>query len=383
MNESVLIIVIIVLAMALVVMAMLLFARGSRSKEDELKAFAADMLHSDTDWLRAENARQLQALLSPLQQSLTDFRRAVSESYVNENAARRSLTDQIDRLMQLNRTIGDEARNLTAALTGNSKVQGDWGEMILTRVLEQAGLQNGVHFTTQVTRDSGGEALRNEQGRLLRPDVVVHLPDGREMIIDSKVSLTAYARAYGAKGDEHDALIKEHVASVRRHIDELAAKRYQDYVKNAAGFVLMFIPNEGAYLTALRYDDSLQAYASARNVALVGGTHLMAVLQLVDQLWVQDHRSRHTLKIAEKGGSLYDKVMLFLESMQEVGKALENAVRAHETAMQRLATGRGSVASLSRELGRMGVKTRKKMPDAVAARLDSDDDDESSEDTAM
>lgn len=345
-----------------------------RESTAQFKALAAEILKSQTDGLKEQNVEQIEALLKPLAENLEGFRKAVTDSYVQENASRQSLTDQIDRLMKLNESIGAEARNLTTALKGNSKVQGDWGEMILETMLENAGLERGIHFDVQLTRDVGGNQLKDEDGRRQRPDVVVNLPDSRKLIIDSKVSLTAFADYCAEEdGKRKEQLLHAHIASVRRHIDELAGKKYQNTLSGSADHVMMFIPNEGAYLLAVKEDSELWQYAYNRHVALVSPTHLFSSMRIVSQLWIQDKQNRNTLDIARKGGALYDKVMLFLGAMQDLGNTLDKARDTYDTALSRLTTGRGSVTRLSEDMKKLGAKATKTMPASIVKRLETDE----------
>ncbi len=350
---------IIVLTGALLVLITLLLRRDSGRRAEEMqrestahfKAIAADLLRTQAQELREANSRQMDAILRPLSQNLNDFRRTVNDCYVQENASRKSLSDQVERLMRLNESIGTEARNLSSALKGNSKVQGDWGEMVLTTLLEQAGLHEGIHFLTQATRDDLGHTLRDREGHLQRPDVIVNLPEGRKIIIDSKTSLTAYADLCATQDEAtRTARTRDHLRSMRSHIDELAAKRYDKTVAGSADYVMMFVPNEGAYIAAQQAEPELWQYAFRKGVAIVSPTHLFSVMQIISQLWVQDKQNRHTLEIARKGGALYDKVMLFMQSFEEVGNALDKARDSYDTALSRLATGKGNLAKMSRDL---------------------------------
>lgn len=330
---------------------------------NEFKALSQTVLESNARNLKEGNNEQIELLLRPLREQLDGFRKLVSDSYTSENATRKSLADQIDRLMQLNTTIGEEARNLTTALKGNSKVQGDWGETVLETLLESAGLQRDIHFEVQATRDSDGVTLRDEEGRGQRPDVILNLPDRRRMIIDSKVSLTAFADYWAADDEaERKKLGDRHLLSVKRHIDELGAKQYQKYVRDAAGHVLMFIPNENAYLLALRLDPELWKYAFDRQVAIVSPTHLFSVMQIIVQLWQQEKQNRNTLEIAKVGGRLYDKLVRFCDEFAKVEKALNQAVSASEAARKVLATGNGNIVRSAEQLRELGAKASKTLP---------------------
>lgn len=347
--------------------------RAEKQQEDlrreniaQFKALASEILTVQTAGLKQSNSEQLKAVLGPLAENIESFRKAVNDSYVQESASRKSLTDQIDRLMKLNETIGTDAKNLTSALRGNSKVQGDWGEMILETMLENAGLEQGIHFTSQATRHADGTVIRDEQGSLQRPDVIVRMPDSRKIIIDSKVSLTAFADLCGAHDETtRQACAKRNLESVRRHIDELAAKRYQDSVEGSADHVLMFIPNEGAYIAAIQADADLWQYAYERNVAIVSPTHLFSVMKIVSQLWVQDKQNRNTLEIARRGGKLYEKVVGYVAALQDVGAALKKATDCYDTAYSRLYQGRGNVVKLAQDLKELGAKTAKSLPQAI------------------
>lgn len=334
-----------------------------RESMAQFKALAADIMDTQTSGLKQSNSEHINAILKPLSENIESFRKAVNDSYVQETASRKSLTDQIDRLMKLNETIGTDAKNLTSALRGNSKVQGDWGEMILETMLENAGLEKGIHYTVQQTRNDDGTPLRDEKGALQRPDVIVQLPDSRKFIIDSKVSLTAFTDLCNADDEStRRESSKRNLESVRRHINELADKKYQKTVRQSADHVLMFIPNEGAYIAAMQSDPELWQYAYERDVVIVSPTHLFSVMKIVSQLWVQQNRIKNTEEIAEQGGKLYDKIALYVEALNDLGKSLANASKNYDTAMNRLSTGRGSMLSIAEKLKKMGAKVSKPIP---------------------
>lgn len=329
----------------------------------QFKAVAAEIFKEHTGGLKQANAEQLDALLRPLSENIEGFRKIVRETYVQETASRKSLTDQIERLMKLNETIGLDARNLTSALKGNSKVQGDWGEMVLETMLQRAGLEQGIHYQCQVSRDTDGTPLRAEGGELRRPDVIVFLPDSRKLIIDSKVSLTAFADYCNASDEaQRRRASQRNLESVRRHIDELASKRYQDVVEGSARHTLMFIPNEGAYIAAIQESSELWQYAWERNVAIVSPIHLFSVMKVISQLWIQDKQNRNTLEIARRGGRLYEKIAGYVSALQEVGTHLQRATVSYDTALSRLTSGRGNIVKLAQELKELGAKTEKQLP---------------------
>lgn len=231
----------------------------------------------------------------------------------------------------------------------------------------------GVHFTEQLTTNDSGETLRNEEGHSLRPDVVVNMPDERKLVIDSKVSLNAYldlcdAETSAERKDASDRLVR----SVRKHVDELAAKKYQDYIGSTPDFVVMFIPVEGAYIAALQHDPKLWVYAWERRVSISSPTHLFAVMHVVSNLWSQDSRNRNAQLIADKAGSLYDKLVLFMTSFVEIGKSIEKTQQCYDTTLNRLSKGKGNIMKISKDLGELGVKGKstRGIPQALSDRLD-------------
>lgn len=339
-------------------------ARESRRLASmEFRNIAQETLRTSTETLRSDNSRELDSLLTPLREQLGEFRRAVTDSYVKENASRRSLADQIDRLINLNLTIGEEARNLTSALKGNSKVQGDWGEMVLETLLESAGMKKGVNFYTQQGSDASGAALRDaDTGRALRPDVVVLLPDDHKLVIDSKVSLTAFSEYHQAPTDElRDRAARRHLSSVRRHVDELAAKKYQNVVKGSAEHVLMFIPNEGAWMLALSLDPDLWKYAYERHVAIVSPTHIFSVMQMTAQLWRLERQNRNAAEIAKLGGLLYDKFVAFTKDFEAVERNLRQVQSSYDECRRHLQSGGTSLASRAERLRELGVKATRRL----------------------
>lgn len=351
-----------------------------REASNEYKALSQQVLEKNATSLKEQNLEQIDSILTPLKERIQEFHQIVIDSYTKENAARQSLTDQITNLIELNKTIGDEARNLTSALKSDSKVQGDWGETILKTLLEQSGLEEGIHFEVQATRDERGNILRDDEGNGLRPDVIVHLPDRKNIIIDSKVSLTSFA-AYHSCGDpnERESLAKKHLASVKKHIKELSEKEYQKHVSNSAEHVLMFIPVENAYLMAIQLDPMLWKYAYDLHVAIVSPTHLFSVMQIISQLWSQDSRNRNAMKIAESGGRIYDKLAGFCDDFQKLRKALDTASASYDNALKKLSTGRGNIVSMAENMRTLGAKVKKSLPDEILseAEISSIDSDNS------
>lgn len=345
----------------------------SRAKQEEIfenrfKNLANDILRQNTTDLKTQNEEKLREILQPLHSNIEEFRKTVSETYNNEARERFSLSERIKDLVSLNQAISRQAHELSEALRGDSKVQGDWGEMVLESILEKSGLQKGVEYFIQASTDETGNTLRNEDGTLLRPDVVVRYPDKRYVVIDSKVSLTAFVDYANASDEESRQMASlRHVRSVKKHIDELAKKRYQDYVGDAKlDFVMMFIPTEPAYIAAMRLEPTLWQEAYDKNVLIVSPTHLVSGLKLIAQLWSRDRHTRNAITIAEEAGKMYDKFADFTKDMEKIEKALGSTRKAFDDAMTKLSCGTGNLVTRAQNLQKLGVKANKQ----IAASLD-------------
>jgi len=325
----------------------------------EFKVMADEIMKSNSSQLNHANSMQIEALLNPLKERLEQFNKACTDSYVKENASRQSLTDRIDKLVTLNMEIGREARNLTNALKHDSRQQGAWGEMVLETILEKGGLTRNVNFFTQQTRDEEGKVLRSDEGRSLRPDVIIALPDNHKMIVDSKVSLTAYMD-YCNSADKQTAgeAGRRHIASLKKHVRELSEKAYQHNITGCAEHVLMFIPNESAYIDAIRIDPEICNFALERKIVIVTPAHLLSVVQLVAQLWRQDSRDKNTEKIAALGGLLYDKFVKFTDNMKRMEKAIDEASKAYENCYKDLTSGGTSLVARAERLRQLGAKNK-------------------------
>ncbi len=326
-----------------------------RTDEDRFRALTASVLEDSRRSLSADTSARLSDILTPLRQNIESFNKTISEKYTREASERFALRQKIDELAGLNATIGQEARQLAQALRGNSKVQGDWGETILLRLLEQAGFVEGREFESQ-------HNFKTKTGANVRPDMVLNLPGHRQLIIDSKTSVTAYVNlcAAGSETERAEAR-KAHVASVRAHMRELADKRYHELPENPSrlDFVLMFIPNDGAYIAALQADPEIWTDAWRRNVLLVSPTQLFAVIKLIQQLWLTDAQNRNASQIAEQAAKMYDKFVGFLTDMQTVKTRLDQAAAAHSDAMNKLSEGRGNLVKQASDLRALGLKTAK------------------------
>ncbi len=344
-----------------------------KQMSNEFKVMASSILEEKSRHFTELNRDNLDRILTPLQQRITEFKSKVEESYDKESKERFSLDSRIRELIELNQRISQEANNLTKALKGDSKIQGDWGEMILESILEKSGLVKGREYFTQETlQNEMGKSLVTDEGRRLRPDVVVVYPDQRRVVIDSKVSLTAYARYMEAESKEaSEKALQEHIRSLKNHVDELATKGYQDYVESL-DFVMMFVPNEPAYLTAMQYDNNLWHYAYAKRVMLISPTNLIAALKLVADLWKREKQSQNAIDIAERGAALYDKFVGFLGALSDIGVNLERTTKSYTQAMNQLKDGRGNLIGQVEKLRTLGVKAKKEIPSALLSESDSE-----------
>ena len=332
----------------------------------QFKSIADDVLGEKSKQLHEQGLRSFEALqgeglksFESLQKDIKAFKERVESIHTEDTKQRSTLDGQIRALHELNRRMSDEAAGLTRALKGSNKVQGDWGEMILETILESSSLQKGVHYFPQGN-------FKNEQGDNLRPDFVLCLPDGKRVIIDSKVSLTAFVDYVGAEDDRTRAeALKRHLDSVRRHVDELCRKQYQNLPEmkgTSPDFVIMFIPNEPAFMAALQNDSSLWNKAYRSGVVISSPTNLFALLKIVDDLWKRDSQSRNALEIADRGAKLYDKFVGFVSTLEDVGKAVRSASAAYDKALGQLSEGRGSLVSQADSLRKLGVKAAKSLP---------------------
>ena len=337
--------------------------RKNLRSESEMvfREIAASIFDEKSKVMRESNRNQLGEILTPFKSDLENLKKTIHDCYTGEVSEVKSLRDTIKDLTELNTTIGREAKELTMALRGNSKVQGDWGEMLLKQLLEKSGLEEGVNYVLQATENEDGTKIKSEEGGQLRPDAVFYLPEGKSLIIDSKVSLTAYTDYVNATVEEQPAALASHLRSVKQHIDELARKEYPKYVKNAADFVMMFVPNEGAYLAALNADKDLWESAYNRHIVIISPTHLISVLKLMYQLWMRDKQTKNALKIADETGKLYDKFVNFVGDLEDIGKHLDKANSVYEEAFKKFSTGKGNLLSRVEGIRELGVKTAKRL----------------------
>lgn len=329
--------------------------------ERAFREIATSIFDEKSKVMRENNRTQLGEILTPFKSDLENLKKTIHDCYTGEVSEVKSLRDTIKDLQDLNNTIGREAKELTLALKGNSKVQGDWGEMLLKQLLEKSGLEEGVNYVLQATENEDGSKIKGEEGGQLRPDAIFHLPEGKSLIIDSKVSLTAYTDYVNASVEDQPAMLALHLRSIKNHVDELARKEYPKYVKNSADFVMMFVPNEGAYLAALNADKDLWANAYDRHVVIISPTHLISVLKLMYQLWMRDKQTKNALKIADETGKLYDKFVGFVDDLEEVGKHLDKASAVYGEAHKKLSSGKGNILSRVESIKELGIKANKRL----------------------
>ena len=309
----------------------------------------------------------LNSILSPLKEQIEGFKKQVTDQYVQEGQERASLKTEILGLKQLNQQITHDAAALTKALKGDNKVQGNWGEVVLERVLKESGLREGHEFDTQVP-------LKNEYGKRYQPDVVVHLPNEKDVVIDSKVSLAAYERYFNEHDDElaRAVHLKDHVNSLRNHIKELGKKDYQDLKGiRTLDYVLMFIPIESAFLLAADQAPELMKLAFDHNIMLVSPTNLLVALRTINNIWQYEYQNQNAQKIADNAAKLYDKFHGFMLDMDKVGKGIESSQKSYEGAMNKLSTGKGNLVRQVEHFRKLGVQSNKKLDENL---LDNNED---------
>jgi DNA recombination protein RmuC len=326
----------------------------------EFKNLANEIMEEKSRKFTEQNRERLDEILKPFSENLKDFRRKVEETHIEGEKGRASLFTKIKDLEELNVRISNEANALTRALKGESKTQGNWGEMILETILEKSGLVKDREFFKQ-------SSFVSDEGRRLQPDFIIKYPGDRSIVIDAKVSLTAYEKYCEAENDrEKESWLKAHLISVKNHINELATKNYQDIYKiNTLDFVMMFMPVEPAYFIAIQSDTNLWSYAYEKRILIISPTNLIAALKMVESMWRQEYQNRNVLEIAAQGGALYDDFVMFSERLLKLGKKLDEAKDNYDETLKKLSTGKGNLVSRVNKLKTLGVRTKKNLPPEI------------------
>jgi len=316
-----------------------------------------------------QNKLNIGEILNPLREQLGDFRKKIEDVYDKETRDRVSLFNEITSLKSLNEQMSKDAINLTRALKGDSKTRGNWGEVILQRVLEDSGLKNGREYEAQ-------ESYRDEHGKLFYPDVVVHLPDNKDVVIDSKVSLNAYEQFCVAEDDEEQKqALTEHLNAIRTHVSELEDKNYDELIKiNSLDMVLMFVPIEPALMLAFEQDKNIYHDAFKRGIILVSPTTLHMTLQIIHNMWRYEYQNKNTQEIAKRAGDMYDKFVGFVDALEDVGDKLDKAQSAYQTAHNRLVDGKGNLVGRAEAIRNMGLQTNKKLDKALVDKQSEGDE---------
>lgn len=330
----------------------------------QFENLANKILEEKSEKFTTINQNNLKTILEPFQEKITDLKNRVNEAYEKENKERFSLAEKVKELAELNQQISEDAKKLTRALKGESKTQGNWGEMILESILEKSGLVKGrEYFLEHELRDEDNKALFSEfSGKKMRPDAVVKYPDERNVIIDSKVSLTAFTELVD-ETDQDVYLIKlnQHLSSIKNHISQLSQKAYDDYGKSL-DFVMMFIPSEPAYIAAMQADQNLWNYAYDRRILLLNPSNLITSLKLIADLWKREYQNRNAMEIADRGARLYDKFVGFVDNLEKVGKNLDLAKNVYNDAYKQLSTGNDNLVLQTQKLKSLGIKNKKDLP---------------------
>ncbi|HBK83861.1 MAG TPA: DNA recombination protein RmuC [Flavobacterium sp.] len=335
----------------------------------EFENLANKIFEEKSSKFTEQNKENLKIILSPLQEKISHFDKKVEDTHKESIDYHAALRQQILGLKDMNDKMSKETVNLTKALKGDSKMQGNWGELVLERVLEKSGLEKGREYEVQ-------QSFTNEQGTRILPDVIINLPDGKKMIIDSKVSLTSYERFVNEEDDESKtAFLKEHVTSIKRHVEQLSSKNYHDiYEMESPDFVLLFIPIEPAFALALNEDNSLYNKAFEKNIVIVTPSTLLATLRTIDSMWTNQKQQENAIEIARQAGALYDKFEGFVTDLIKIGKKMDEAKLEYGNAMNKLTTGSANLVNRVENLKKMGAKAKKSLPESLLKRANEIDE---------
>lgn len=346
------------------------YANAEERLKREFENLANRIFEDKGKALTAENRERLDGVLRPFKDQLESFRRRVDEIHTQETEKTQNLLTEVQNLSRLSTQVRADAENLARAIKGNSKVQGNWGELIVERIFEASGLRKGEEFSSQ-------KAMWTEDGTLYKPDFLVHLPDNKAIIVDSKVSLTAYERSCSEEDESaRETALREHILSVRNHVKELQQKDYTDLLGNRSlDFVIMCIPMEPAYQTALQQDEKLLYDLSSMRVVITGPTTLMITLKLITQIWRREHENQNAERIAEDAGKMHRQVALIVDAMLESQKKLAGVSESFDTAMKRLKTGKGSLVGRIEKIRQLGAKVSRTIPaEVVNEALEGDEE---------
>ncbi|WP_404369349.1 DNA recombination protein RmuC [Marinobacter sp.] len=348
-----------------------LLERNRDALKQEFENLANRIFEQKSERFTQQTKTSLDTLLNPFRDQLQDFRKRVEDVYTSETRDRQALRSEIKSLQALNQQITEEAANLTRALKGDKKIQGNWGEVILERVLERSGLRKGIEYETQ-------SSYRDAAGQLMRPDVVVHLPDNRNLVVDSKVSLVAYQQWVTEEDENARAgYLRAHVEAVRSHIRALSEKDYSQLGGlHSPDFVFLFMPIEPAFVAAFQQDEQLFSEAFERKIIVVTPTTLLATLRTIENIWRYERQSQNARLIAEKAGAVYDKLRVFVEAMERMGVQLQTVQGTYDNAMNTLTRGRGNLISQANRFVELGVRVKKELPRAVTEQAEIDVEDE-------
>ncbi|WP_431158581.1 DNA recombination protein RmuC [Winogradskyella poriferorum] len=332
----------------------------------DFELLANKILEEKSNKFTEQNKENIKNILNPLQEKIQGFEKKVEDTQLKSVKMHSALEEQLKGLKDLNQQMAKEATNLTKALKGDSKTQGNWGELVLERVLEKSGLEKDREYFVQ-------KNFQREDGSRVMPDVVLHLPDSKKMIIDSKVSLTDYERLVNAEDDEKQIYLKAHVNSIKKHVDQLSAKNYQDlYDIESPDFVLMFIPIEPAFAVAINEDNTLYSKAFEQNIVIVTPSTLLATLRTIDTMWNNEKQQQNAIEIAKQAGALYDKFEGLVSDLTGVGKKIDAAKTDYSAAMNKLVEGKGNLISRVEKIKKMGAKAKKSLPENIIKRATQD-----------
>jgi len=337
----------------------------------EFENLANKILDEKSTKFTEQNQKNIKQILSPLQEKIQLFEKKVEDTQKENITIHSALKEQLLNLQNQNLKITQEAENLTKALKGDSKMQGNWGELVLERVLEKSGLEKDREYSVQ-------QSFQREDGSRVLPDVIINLPDGKKMVVDSKVSLTDYERYVNADEEFKEKHLKDHINSLRRHVEQLSAKKYEDlYEMESPDFVLLFVPIEPAFAVAINQDNSLYNKAFEQNIVIVTPSTLLATLRTIDTMWNNEKQQKNAIEIARQAGALYDKFEGFVSDLTKVGKKMDEAKTEYRGAMNKLVDGRGNIVTSIEKLKKMGAKAKKSIPEPILKRAEEDDFEQS------